>query len=459
MVLFLPIVLAQELPPELRGRYVSPDVVEAWFSGETRALRGGVRGLRVSPTALEVDSVFDAAPYGVQTDKGDGRYGLIEMRSMAEGPDAFFDRTDEGWSRVTLNDQGWVRLEDALPAVSGIELDAISTASVLSRGWHGPKGTFVFLSEGAKHRRPEKKDGFEGGFGFQDLLEYRGREYVFQASDTLLLEEAAPADGMDRIPRDGGDRIELRPMNEPPFLIVADRLNLRERPESSAPIVDVAEGGSWVNVWQRRGDWLLVRADRTVGWGYAPFVARRLAPVEGRPEHGSYTMADAFEDAGRFTVVDAPDEAACKVGDVATPAVADAKGAAARLVNLDDAEPLDLVCLIEGDGVWVACPMLREGAGATLTPCGILAEFPSHVSSKKAAGGRSLVLGETEHPKSDAGWLDGVLPEKRPAPPPPPEPVPAADPGGSGALCATAGVLPFGLLWLVLPLVRRKTCS
>ncbi|MCB9678120.1 MAG: SH3 domain-containing protein [Alphaproteobacteria bacterium] len=444
---------AAEIPEEWRGTYILQDVVDSWTGDAPQGSDG--YNVEVKSDSLWFDHVFDGTPYPVLGRPDTERFTVKNGYQEGEAEISF-----EGTDPVVLHfdDRSWVRVDEVFPAIpDDWRPDRIATRAALAQGFVRGETPWIFLDANGGMGLLDGPSA-EGGYsGFGNILVVGDTEYLFEGGPSgLSLQEAAPEDGPDRYAKDDGDAFELTPMDWP-FLVVADRLNLREAPESGARVVGVVEGGRPVRVWVAQDGWLLILDQSTLGWGSAKYVLRRSAPVASRMDDHPFTLVEALSDADPVVVHDVQGSAGCEVEGQKTPAVPASIGASVLLTNLDGAEPLDVICIVEAAGAYAVCPITRSAKGVEVTPCGTFADLPKAVGSEAGKGGRALKIDDAVFPRTEAGWLDGKLPE--PPPPPEPEAPPAAEApeatGGTACLCATAPVPLLGW-WLLSTLAYRR---
>lgn len=426
MFFLLSAALAAEIPERFHGDYYPLSLVDSWFTDEPEPYASGPHV--VSGERVWVDQGQDGTGWAVAGALSGGRFRVTE--DYLNDPSSTEIGFVEAPGRPTVLTFGGTKLVRLTEVFSMMELESsvlpsqLATQALLSLGWYTPSAPFVFLpSPQGKHHLLDTSEAFGGGFGLGgDIFTYKGKELGFTVGggSMTLTETVEDATGYTDVV--GGMTLALTRMDEPPFVILADRLNLRSGPSRTKPARAVVQGGAAVQVWGAAGDWLLLSAGRELGWGHRDYVGRRTSPLAGRPEVGSYTLESALTGDFPFDVQSGPGASGCVSGTAKTPTLPTSTAATARVTNLDGEAPLDLICLISatdaGKATVVACPITRSGTTSTTTACGVLDALPLVVGSKEVQGGRALVLGETVYTPSDAGWMNGVLPKAGSSEPP-----------------------------------------
>lgn len=377
------------IPGELTGTWLQQDAARALLEGapltdahldELRITKRKItrRGGRGRAAVLRVSHVDDAARALTLADGTTFRWG-------EDG--ALHELRDEGA-------RAWVKLEGALPAARGMSVADVVTAAALSRGVeHDEYGAIVFLPVwelGAVGR------AWQNGFTEHTFGLAGGETFAARINDVphdVTLTKA----GITLSSHEDHKPYAWRWLKEPPFLVVADALNLREEPRADVKVIGKLFFQAPVRVWgqapgpvekvgELEGRWYLVQAKGKLGWAFGPFLARRLLPqarvaralgVEGDTSkvHAVQSPDERFfagyfaddEDLGTGCILattDDEDDEFSQTVDLVPPSSAkDISGAWVTRMDLNGDRRLDAICLVRTKKELLLCPALSSLGG------------------------------------------------------------------------------------------------
>ena len=404
------------IPAQWHGQYKSKDSLDSIFAGKD--VRGqGPRLVEVKQSSIDMDHYQDSTVYQLHEITGDGATRKLKLQA---------EYWEEGKVEWTLSKAGQIhtltldkgatyqRLADISPALVNLESDAIDSAALFSRGWYiAPNEAWIFVGlyhgdghgggffwsneKDTKHPlllRGDTSLTFHGGIGFNETLHFPispGKNLDDYGMDRkggrLELWQAHMDDGPDPYPVEGGNTFSLKRMQDPPFVVLADTLNLRAQPKAGATKVGSIANLQSVAVWARtkstqkvgavEGEWLLVQKGSTIGWGFGPFVGRRLEPIAKADAGDAWLVTAATEqNRPKFGWAIHPQkgarcmiEAGSKV--ITTPADLQGEAAGMVLIDINKDKTLDPICWIRRAADMTLCPFLSTSEGDfQLAGCG-----------------------------------------------------------------------------------------
>jgi hypothetical protein len=400
---------ATEVPPPFRGEYVSAALVDAVLQRAPLIPPSDPVGFTVGASSFTRASHLEADE--IQVTRVQDKNGRLTLQLEARGDEpgeTFTLSRENGLAVLSDGKERWVRLTDALPAADFLASDDLRTFAYLSRGWFNekdgrawsfvprlPKGSLKLEGEpqGPVQQGPTSTT-FKGGFGFSGVLTLGKELFLLEPKEDgalHLLPTKEPTDGPDYEPLPGRKATVLKPMREPPFLVLADKLTLRTRPSADAPKVALLDNLTPVAVWGRRegtetlrsvrGTWMLVQAGDKVGWAFSPYLgARQELNFTMKP--GPARVGPATDSGPTYVFGLESKKPVCQVRtkQSASPKAAptEAERVALVLARLNDDATLDPVCLYTRTGYLTACPLLSNTAGTAFTPAGCL-DVPAEV--------------------------------------------------------------------------------
>ncbi len=434
---------ATEVPAPFRGDYVSSDFADAVLQRAPTLPPSNPTGLTVSASSLTRASQLEADEIKVtRVQEKNGRLTLqLEARGEQKG-EVFTLSRENNVAVLSDGKQRWVRLTDVLPAADFLPSDELRTFAYLSRGWWHEKdgrpwhfvprlpGTLKLEgeSQGTVQQGPTSTS-FKGGFGFTQVLGIGKALFLLEPKEdgTLhLLPTTEPTDGPDYLPTPGRKPTVLKPMKEPPFVVLADKLTLRTRPAPDAPKVALLDNLTPVALWARRegtetlrgvrGSWLLVQAGDTVGWAFSPYVGLRQE-LTFTLKPGPARVGPATDSGPTYVFGLEAQKPLCQVRTkqaTASPkgAPTEAERVALVLARLNDDAVLDPACLYTRTGFLTLCPLLSNKGGTSFTPAGCLdvpAETLPPVWAKDTNGDGHLDLHLGEGQDAQVAVYDATL--------------------------------------------------
>ncbi len=403
-LLLLPVLAsAQDVVPErFQGRYIGAEMAESIVSlGEPK---GGHQGrlTEIGPTHMMADMILDSTELEFTNPRRVGQTLIVDGSEGYEGAavDEYHFEMDGEVATYGFKKAGdAVRLEDVAAAAGFASDDGIYSGMVFSLGWIDEEHPWVFLMEPSD---PFERDlGYTltmwdgtktvntpGGFGFIDSIVVDGVEYGIDyapGSDVMRFWEAREPDGPDLEPLDGGREIELSRTEEPPFVLLASRLNLRTQPTTSGKKVASIGGGPPVRVWGRtsasvrigkqKARWYLVQAQGAFGWGFGPYIGRRLLPSAPDERGLTVVRSEVWSDERRIVYGEKDGRSQCRaVAGRRQAESADFPTQAARVMafvsDVGSDGQLDVVCAAHhGDHVTL-CPLIWPADGSVWTQTG-----------------------------------------------------------------------------------------
>ncbi len=431
---------ATEVPPPFRGDYIPIAVSEAILQQAPSIPPANPAIFTLGVSTLTRGSHLEVEELQVRGLQEKG--GQLRLQLESEVNQVLVLQRENGLARVSDGNEHFVRVADVLPAAQGLPSYDLRTLATLSRGWWNEKDgrAWHFVPTLPASLKPESdphgsvqqgatSTSFKGGFGFNDVLTL-GKELFLiepQEDGTLrLVPTTEPTDGPDYLPTPGRKPTVLKPMKEPPFVVLADKLTLRTRPAPDAPKVALLDNLTPVALWARRegtetlrgvrGSWLLVQAGDTVGWAFSPYVGLRQE-LTFTLKPGPARVGPATDSGPTYVFGLEAQKPLCQVRTkqaTASPkgAPTEAERVALVLARLNDDAVLDPACLYTRTGFLTLCPLLSNKGGTSFTPAGCLdvpAETLPPVWAKDTNGDGHLDLHLGEGQDAQVAVYDATL--------------------------------------------------
>ena len=286
----LAVLLLFAAPPTIdakwHGHYISQPLPQSILDRNVSIGGHGLSaGLDIGPTGMSIDMYTDSSIWktlSVEQSEDGETYTLKENYSTGDGVAARFSQ-HRSVVRLDFGRTTYVRVADAMsPTLGGWQTDRLRTTALLSRGYTIGAGETIGFLDGRTFGAMDRK--FTGGFDFNNFLTLDGATYVLtQTRDGFTLQTALPEDGPGLLPDKDGETLKLRRTPHSPFMVLADTLRLRAKPNAKARVVGTLAYGDRVAVWTRapsetkagpiRGHWVLVQKGRSFGWTFFPYLA------------------------------------------------------------------------------------------------------------------------------------------------------------------------------------------